>query len=158
MAGRHLSHSGCSGLVGHAADDGRFAERRLGPQRCRTSFAWRSLLDAGARISFGSDWPVAPLSPFSGIDAAVTRRTTDGLHPGGWFAEERIAVEEAVRAYTLGVAHATFADAERGTVEPGKLADFSVLSRDIMDPRERESIGEAKVLMTVVGGSVREFG
>lgn len=142
----------------HAADDGRFAERRLGEKRCRTSFAWRSLLDSGARVVFGSDWPVAPLSPLRGIDAAVTRRTTDGRHPGGWFPEERVTVAEAVRAYTLGAAYATFSESQRGTIEPGKLADVTVLSRDIMDPAERENIAGAQVAMTVVGGRVHECG
>ena len=142
----------------HAADDGRFAEKRLGKERCRTSFAWNSLLDSGGRVVFGSDWPVAPLNPFLGIDAAVTRRTTDGCYPEGWFPEESITVEEAVRAYTSGAAYATFSEAERGTIEPGKLADMVVLSRDIMKPEEKGNIAETDVLMSVVGGKLREFG
>ena len=88
----------------HAADDGRRAEKRLGPQRARTSYAWRSMLRAGVPLAFGSDWPVAPLAPLQGIRAAVTRRTLGGKHSQGWVPEERLTVEEAVRAYTVGSA------------------------------------------------------
>jgi predicted amidohydrolase YtcJ len=136
-----------------AVDDGRWAEKRIGKERCRTTYAFRSLLDAGARLAFGSDWDVAPLSPLAGIDAAVTRRTTDGRNPGGWFAEERIGVEEAVRAYTSGAAWAAFEEKEKGTLAPGKLADFVVLSADPFSiPPER--IEKITVAATVVGGRV----
>ena len=87
----------------HAIDDGRWAEGRIGAKRCASSYAFRSLLDAGARLAFGSDWSVAPLSPLLGIDAAVNRRTLDGKHPNGWFPEQKISVREAIEAYTLGV-------------------------------------------------------
>ena len=138
----------------HAIDDGRWAEGRIGKERCRSSYAFRSLLDAGAVLAFGSDWPVAPLDPLVGIDAAVNRRTLDGKHPGGWFPEQRITVEEAVRAYCWGSAYAGFQEGEKGTVEAGKLADLVVLGRDIFDTSEKDRIGETKVDLTVVGGRV----
>jgi predicted amidohydrolase YtcJ len=94
------------------------------------------------------------LSPLEGIDAAVTRRTLDGKHPGGWFPEQRITVAEAIEAYTLGAAYAAFQEKDRGSIAVGKLADFVVLSRDILAESERERIGKAEVAMTVVGGKV----
>jgi predicted amidohydrolase YtcJ len=138
----------------HIIDDGRWAEGRIGAKRCASSYANRSLLDAGAKIAFGSDWSVAPLSPLEGIDAAVTRRTLDGKHPGGWFPEQRITVVEAIEAYTLGAAYAAFQEKDRGSIAVGKLADFVVLSRDILAESERERIGKTEVVMTVVGGKV----
>jgi predicted amidohydrolase YtcJ len=138
----------------HVIDDGRWAEGRIGAKRCASSYAFRSLLDAGARLAFGSDWPVAPLDPLAGIDAAVNRRTLDGKHPDGWFPEQRITVAEAVEAYTLGGAFGAFQEKDRGSITPGKLADFAVLSRDILDATERDRIADAKVVMTVVGGKV----
>jgi predicted amidohydrolase YtcJ len=138
----------------HIIDDGRWAEGRIGAKRCASSYANRAMLDAGAKIAFGSDWSVAPLSPLEGIDAAVTRRTLDGKHPGGWFPEQRITVPEAIEAYTLGAAYAAFQEKDRGSIAAGKLADFVVLSRDILAESEREQIGKAAVVMTVVGGKV----
>lgn len=137
----------------HAIDDGRWAEKRIGRERCRTTYAFRSLLDAGAVLTFGSDWPVAPLDPLLGIYAAVTRRTIDGAHPRGWFPEQRITVEEAVRAYTVNNAYAEFAEKEKGSLEPGKLADMVVLSKDIFSIPP-EQIPTAKVMMTIVGGRI----
>jgi hypothetical protein len=137
----------------HAIDDGRWAEKRIGHDRCKTTYAFRSLLDAGARLAFGSDWDVAPLSPLSGIDAAVNRRTIDGKSPGGWFPEQRIAVEEALRAYTSTAAWAAFEENEKGTLSPGKLADFVVLSADPLSIGA-ERIEKATVKVTVVGGKV----
>ena len=139
----------------HAIDDGRWAEGRIGAARCASSYAFRSLLDHGARLAFGSDWPVAPLSPLLGIDAAVNRRTLDGKHPGGWFPEQRIGVAEAIEAYTLTSAFAAGQEKEKGSLEPGKLADFVVLSRDILAPAERDHIAETDVVLTVVGGRIR---
>jgi predicted amidohydrolase YtcJ len=138
----------------HLIDDGRWAEGRIGAKRCASSYANRSLIDAGARLAFGSDWPVAPIDPLLGIDAAVNRRTLDGKHEGGWFAAQKITVAEAIEAYTLGSAHAGFQEKDRGSLEVGKLADFVVLSRDILAAAEVGRIADARVEVTVVGGRV----
>jgi predicted amidohydrolase YtcJ len=138
----------------HAIDDGRWAEGRIGTQRCASSFAYRSLLDAGAKVAFGSDWAVAPLTPLLGIDAAVNRRTLDGRYPEGWFPEQKISVAEAIEAYTLTSAFAGHEESDRGSLAPGKLADLVVLSRDILFPEERDHIHEAEVVLTVVGGRI----
>jgi predicted amidohydrolase YtcJ len=138
----------------HAIDDGRWAEGRIGPKRCGSSYAFRSLLDAGARLAFGSDSPVAPLDPLKGIDAAVNRRTLDGKHPDGWFPRQRIAVAEAIAGYTAGSAYAASLEKDLGTLEVGKLADLVVLSGDILAEAERDRIGATKVMMTMVGGRV----
>ena len=137
----------------HAIDDGRWAEKRIGHERARFSYAWRTMLNAGAVLAFGSDWPVAPLDPLSGIYAAVTRATLDGKNPGGWFPEQRLTVEEALRAYTRGSAYAAFEEMDEGTISPGKLADVVVLSEDLFRiPPER--IKDARVEITIVGGRV----
>src|SRR5262249_6192451 len=138
----------------HIIDDGRWAEGRIGTKRCASSYANRSLLDAKAKLAFGSDWSVAPLDPLLGIDAAVNRRTLDGKHPRGWFPEQKISVAEAVEAYTLTSAYAGFQEKDRGSIEAGKLADLVVLSRDIFAEKERDHIAETEVLTTVVGGKV----
>jgi len=137
----------------HTTDDGRWAEKRIGAERCRTTYAFRSLLDAGATLAFGSDWTVAPLNPLLGIAAAVTRRTLDGRHPNGWVPEQKISVEEAVRAYTTGSAFAEHEEKEKGSLAPGKLADFVMLDRDIFSVPPEE-IEETRVRLTVVGGRV----
>jgi hypothetical protein len=137
----------------HAIDDGRWAEKRLGPERAKWSYAWRSMLEAGAPLAFGSDWPVAPLSPILGIYAAVTRATLDGKHPGGWFPDQRLTVEEALRAYTQGSAYAAFQENDKGGMTPGKLGDVVVLSDDLFTlPPAR--IKDAHVIMTIVGGKI----
>jgi len=135
----------------HLIDDGRWAEKRIGAERLKGTYAFRSLMDTGATLAFGSDWPVAPLDPIRGIYAAVTRRTLDGKHPGGWIPEQKITVEEAVRSYTAGGAYAEFAEREKGTLEPGKLADIVVLSKDIFQIAP-EAIWDTKVISTWVGG------
>ena len=114
----------------------------------------RSLLDAGAKLAFGSDWSVAPLDPLLGIDAAVNRRTLDGKHPNGWFPEQKITVAEAIEGYTLGSAYAAFQEKDLGTLEVGKLADLVVLSRDILAAGERDHIAQTHVVLTMVGGRV----
>jgi predicted amidohydrolase YtcJ len=138
----------------HVSDDGRWAEGRIGPKRCESSYAYRSLLDAGACVAFGSDWSVAPVSPILGIDSAVNRRTLDGKHQDGWFAQQKITVAEAIRAYTLSAAFAAFQDRDRGSLEVGKLADLVVLSSDILAEAEKARIGKVSVVMTVVGGKI----
>jgi len=137
----------------HAIDDGRWAEKRIGHERAKTTYAFRSLLDSGATLAFGTDWTVAPLNPMLSIYAAVTRRTLDGKHPNGWIPEQKISVEKAVRAYTIGSAYAEFQENEKGTIVPGKLADLVILSRDIfkIDPNE---IDKVKVVMTIMNDSV----
>jgi predicted amidohydrolase YtcJ len=137
----------------HAIDDGRWAEKRLGKERAKSSYAWRSMLDAGAPLAFGSDWPVAPLSPIMGIYAAVTRATLDGGHPEGWFPEQRLTVEEALRAYTLGSAYAAFQENEKGSITPGKLGDIVVISDDLFTIPPAK-IKDAHIVMTVVGGKI----
>jgi predicted amidohydrolase YtcJ len=137
----------------HAIDDGRWAEKRLGHERARWSYAWRSMLAAGVPVAFGSDWPVAPLSPILGIYAAVTRATLDGKHPDGWFPEQRLTVEEALRAYTQGSAYAAFQENEKGSITPGKLGDIVVLSDDLFTIPPAK-IKDAHVVMTIVGGKI----
>ena len=137
----------------HAIDDGRWAERVIGPERIRTTYAFRSLLDAGAHVAFGSDWFVAPPTPLEGIYAAVTRRTLDDRNPGGWVPEQRITVEQAVRAYTGEGAYASFEEGEKGRLERGMLADFVLIDRDIFRVAP-ETIRDARVQLTVVGGRV----
>jgi predicted amidohydrolase YtcJ len=137
----------------HAIDDGRWAEKRLGHERAKSSYAWRSMLDAGVPLAFGSDWPVAPLSPILGIYAAVTRATLDGKHPDGWFPEQRLTVEEALRAYTQGSAYAAFQENEKGSIAPGKLGDIVVLSDDLFTIPPAK-IKNAHVVMTIVGGKI----
>ncbi len=137
----------------HAVDDGRWAQMRIGLGRCRTTYAFRSLLKSGATLAFGSDWDVAPLSPLAGIDAAVNRRTLDGKHPDGWIPEQRIGLAHALRAYTSTAAWAAFEEREKGTLTEGKLADFVVLSRDPLSIPKGE-LDKVRVDATVVGGRV----
>ncbi|HRO88391.1 MAG TPA: amidohydrolase family protein, partial [Chiayiivirga sp.] len=134
-------------------DDGRWAEKRIGHERAKGTYAFRSLLDAGAVLAFGSDWFVAPMEPLMGIYAAVTRRTLDGAHPDGWVPEQKISVAEAVRAYTAGSAFAEGQDAVKGTLAAGKLADLVVLSEDIfaINPAAIERV---RVDATVLGGKL----
>ncbi len=138
----------------HIIDDGRWAEGRIGAKRCASSYANRSLLDAKAKVAFGSDWSVAPLSPILGIDAAVNRRTLDDKNPKGWFPEQKISVKEAIEAYTLTAAYGGFEEKDRGALEVGNLADFVVLSRDILAEGETEKIAEVEAQVTVIGGRI----
>jgi len=137
----------------HASDDGRWAETKIGRERCRTTYAFRSLLDAGVLLACGSDWTVAPLDPLAGIYAAVTRQTTDGKNPGGWFPEQKISLEEALRGYTRNGAYAEFAEDKKGSIAAGKLADLVVLNRNIFQI-PAEEINEARVKTTIVGGTI----
>lgn len=135
----------------HLIDDGRWAWKRIDEERLKGTYAFRSLLNSGAVLAFGSDSPVAPLNPILGVYAAVTRQTLDGKNPNGWIPAEKLTVEETIRAFTYGSAYGEFQDKVKGTLEPGKYADLVMLSHDIftMDPTR---IRDAKVLLTVVGG------
>jgi len=137
----------------HCIDDGRWACGRIGKQRTKDAWAMRSLLDAGTILAFGSDWWVAPIDPLAGIYAAVTRRPVDGSHPEGWGQEQKISVPQAVHAYTVGSAYASFQDQTKGSLQPGKLADLVVLSEDIfnIDPA---GIANTKTEITILGGVV----
>ena len=137
----------------HAIDDGRWAERRIGPERIKTTYAFRTLLDKGVTLALGTDWTVAPLNPLKTLYAAVTRATLDGKNPNGWVPEQKIKLSEAVEAYTMGSAYAEFQEKEKGSITPGKLADMVLLSDDIfqMDPMK---IGDVEVEMTMVGGRI----
>ena len=137
----------------HCIDDGRWAEAMIGAARAKTSYAFRQLLDTRARVAFGSDWPVAPASPLEGIYAAVTRRTLDDAHPDGWIPEQRISADEALRAYTVGAAYAAFQEADKGTLATGKLADITIVDRDVTTA-SADSLRAARVVATLVGGRV----
>src|SRR5580658_3029782 len=135
----------------HAIDDGRWAEGYIGHDRASRTYAFRTFLKHGVHLAFGTDWDVAPLNPMMGIYAAVTRATLDGKYPDGWFPEQKLTVEEAVRAYTMGSAYAEFQEKEKGSISPGKLADMVLLSDDIFSIAPSE-IRAAKVLKTFEGG------
>lgn len=137
----------------HAIDDGRWAERKIGRKRCQYTYAFKSLVEKGAVLACGSDWTVAPLDPIGGIYAAVTRQTLDGKHPEGWFPEQKISLEEAIRGYTLNGAYAEFSENLKGSVEKGKLADLVVLSRNIFKILPDE-IQKTEVKMTIFNGKV----
>jgi predicted amidohydrolase YtcJ len=137
----------------HAIDDGRWAEKRIGKQRVKDMFPFKSILIAGVKMCFGSDWNVAPMNPLAGIYSAVTRRTLDDKNPDGWTPEQNISVEDAIKCYTINGAYAAFEEHIKGSIEKGKLADFLILSNDILkiDPVK---IKDVKVEMTVYDGEI----
>jgi predicted amidohydrolase YtcJ len=135
----------------HAIDDGRWAEARIGHDRAGRSYAFRTFLNKGVRLAFGTDWDVAPLNPMLTLHAAVTRATLDGKNPKGWFPEQRLTVQEAIEAYTMGSAYAEFQDSVKGSITPGKLADMVLLSDDVLTVNP-DRIREIKVLKAWVGG------
>jgi predicted amidohydrolase YtcJ len=137
----------------HAIDDGKWAEKRIGPERAKTTYAYRSLLDHKVRMAFGTDWPVAPLDPLQTVYAAVTRATLDGRHPDGWVPEQKVSVAEALEACTLGAAYAEFQEREKGTIRAGKLADLVLLSDDPFQVAP-DAIRDLTVIMTIVGGKI----
>jgi predicted amidohydrolase YtcJ len=137
----------------HAIDDGRWAEQKIGRERSRHTYAFRSLLESGAVFACGSDWPVAPINPLTGIYAAVTRRTLDGNNPDGWFPEQKISMEEAIRGYTLNAAFTEFAEHLKGSLEEGKLADVVILDQNLFEISP-EKILDTKVVMTVLDGEI----
>lgn len=137
----------------HAIDDGRWAEGRIGHDRASRTYAFRTFLQHGVRLAFGTDWNVAPLNPMQTIYAAVTRATLDDKHPQGWFPEQKLTVAEAIEAYTMGSAYAEFQEQAKGSITAGKLADMVLLSDDItaIDPVK---IRDVRVVKTIVGGRV----
>lgn len=137
----------------HCIDDGVWAEKRIGPERIKTTHPYRSLLKSDAVVAFGTDWPVAPLNPLYGIYAAVTRQTVDGKNPYGWIPEQIISVEEAIKCYTLNAAYASFEEKIKGSIEVGKLADFVVLSEDILTI-DLVKIKDVFIEMTVFNGEI----
>jgi len=138
----------------HCTSDMRWAEARAGKERCKGAYAWRSFLNAGVSLAFGTDWVVEPLNPMGGLYAAVTRQDLETGQPeGGWFPEQRLTMEEAVRAYTLGSAYADFREKELGSITVGKLADLVVLDKDIFSIPPREVL-TTSVVMTVMDGKV----
>ena len=137
----------------HAIDDGRFAEKRIGAQRCQNTYAFNSFLDNDVTLALGSDWDVAPLDAVLGIYSAVTRRTLDGAHPGGWIPAQKITVQQAIEGYTRAPAYAAFQEDIKGTITPGKLADIVVLSQYILTIAP-EKIENTQVLTTIINGRV----
>ena len=135
----------------HAIDDGRWAEPRIGHDRASRTYAFRTFLNHGVHLAFGTDWAVAPLNPMLTLYAAVTRATLDGKNPHGWFPEQKLTVAEAVYAYTMGSAYAEFQEKEKGSLTSGKLADMVLLSDDIFRIAP-EKIRDVKVMNTWVGG------
>ncbi len=137
----------------HAIDDGRFAESHIGHDRASRTYAFRTFLDHGVRLAFGTDWEVAPLDPLLTVYAAVTRATLDGKNPGGWFPEQKLSVAETIEAYTMGSAYAEFQEKEKGSITAGKLADMVLLNEDIFSIAP-EKIRDVRVLKTFVGGKL----
>jgi len=137
----------------HAIDDGRWAERKIGKDRAKYTYAFKSFLDAGVLLAFGSDWTVAPLDPISGIYAAVTRRTLDGKNPDGWIPAQKISLEEAIKGYTINAAYTEFAEDKKGSIQEGKLADFVVLSQNLFEIAP-EDIMDTEVLATICNGEI----
>lgn len=135
----------------HVADDGRWATGVIGPERSRTSYAFRSLIENRSRLAFGSDWFVAPPIPMAGIHAAVTRQTLDGKHPEGWVPDQKITIQQALAAYTVNAAYASFDETRKGTLEPGKLADFVLWDANPMEV-PADQIQQIRALQTYVGG------
>ncbi len=137
----------------HCITDKRFAEKRVGLDRCKGAYAWRSLLDTGAKIAFGTDYGVEPLDPMEGLYAAVTRKDRAGEPGDGWFPEQKLTMEDAIELYTLGSAHSEFIEDRKGMIKKDYLADIVILNQDLMMvPPDR--IMSTKVDFTIVGGKV----
>ena len=138
----------------HAIDDGRWAVKRIGTGRLSGTYAFRSLIESGAHVAFGSDWPVAPLDPLTGLSAAVLRQTIDGQNPSGWLPEQRISVLQTLTAYTAGVAYAGYMESRTGRLAENYYADIAILDTDLLRVDPAKLLG-AKVLQTYVGGELR---
>jgi predicted amidohydrolase YtcJ len=137
----------------HATSDMPWAEKRLGPQRIKGAYAWRSVKDSGAHLPLSSDFPGETLNPFYGIYAAITRQDPQGNPPGGWYPEQKLTLDEALRGYTVEAAYAEFEEASKGSIEAGKLADLTVISKDITKISPPEILS-TRVLKTFVGGKL----
>lgn len=135
----------------HATSDMYWAEKRLGPERIKGAYAWRTVLDAGGRLALGSDFPVEDVNPFFGLYAAVTRQDQKGWPAGGWYPSQKLTLAEAIRGFTKDAAYAAFEEDTRGTIEVGKLADFTIVEGDVYTMPE---LYKAKVRYTIVGGNV----
>ena len=137
----------------HCITDKRFAEKRIGPERCQGAYAWQRLLDAGATIAFGTDYPVEPICPLEGLYAAVTRKDRAGEPGEGWFPDQKLVMEEAIELYTLGSAYAEFMEDRKGMIKEGYLGDVVIFNSDLMTI-PHEQIMSAKVDYTILGGKV----
>ena len=142
----------------HLSDDMRWMEERIGRERCKGAYAFKSILESGAVLCFGTDWPGTsaseyPINPLLGLYAAVTRQTISGEPSSGWFPEQRISIEQAIRAYTYNTAYANFEEKSKGSIEVGKVADIVVLTRNLLSVPPREIL-DAKVVYTIVGGKI----
>ena len=137
----------------HATSDLRWAEQRLGPDRVQGAYAWQRFLKLGIPVANGSDFPVESPNPMLGFYASITRQDVNGNPPGGWFPDQKMSRQEALYSWTLGAAYAAFEENMKGSLEPGKLADFVVIDTDIMQAPPAEILA-AKVTLTVLGGKV----
>jgi hypothetical protein len=137
----------------HATSDKNMAEKRVGPERIKGAYAWRKFLDTGAVIPNGTDAPVEKVNPFHVLFASVTRQSRDGEPAGGWYPEEKMTREEALRSYTIWAAYAAFEETIKGSIREGKLADFIVIDRDYMKCPDSE-IKDIRVMQTILGGKV----
>jgi len=137
----------------HETNDSRWAEQRLGPERSKGAYAWNSLQNAGAKLAFGTDYDVEPVNPLRGLYACVTREAIDGGPAGGWQPQEKLPLQDCIRAYTSGSAYAEFMDGKKGELKVGEFADFVILSRDLTKVSPKEFL-TTDVLETVVGGRI----
>ena len=137
----------------HCITDKRFAEKRIGLDRCKGAYAWQRLLKSGAHVAFGTDWPVEPLDPMEGLYAAVSRKDRDGEEGGGWFPDQKLSMEKAIELYTFGAAYAEFTEERKGMLKEDYLADMIILDRDLMEI-PHDDIMKTKVDLTIVGGKI----
>ncbi len=137
----------------HAISDKRWAQDRLGEYRVLGAYSWHTMQAHGVRVAFGTDWPVEPINPYLGLYAAVTRQSTEGDPPGGWWPQERLTIDNAIYCYTAGSAYASFEEKEKGQIAPGMLADIIVHSRDLLSIPPQEIL-QTEVVMTILGGKV----
>jgi predicted amidohydrolase YtcJ len=137
----------------HCITDKRFAEKRIGIERCKGAYAWRRLLDAEAMVAFGTDYPVEPINPLEGLYAAVARKDRAGEPGDGWFPDQRLSMEQAIELYTLGSAYAEFMEDRKGMIKEGYLGDVVIFDKDLMTI-PHDQIMSAKVDYTIVGGKV----